>query len=154
MEKKPKGKVSGYRAYKLKGRLIEILNGIYETARHFHLTHDEIAKRVKEKILDSEDLARLPAWERGYINGYHECLRKSLYREIMWLLWCDNSLLTRSQVDALTEQEKATGLDKEPGYRTPWARINSDLSRHVWVDSKGEPLRDKPFDAGPEEVAK
>lgn len=31
-------------------------------------------------------------------------------------------------------------------YRSPWARINGDLSRHVWKDAQGSPLRDKPFD--------
>lgn len=31
-------------------------------------------------------------------------------------------------------------------YKSPWQRVNGELSRHVWKDSAGNPLRDKPCD--------
>ena len=31
-------------------------------------------------------------------------------------------------------------------YKSPWSRIDGDKSRHVWIDEKGNPMLNRPYD--------
>lgn len=146
MKAEGKGKVSGTPAYNLARKLISRLSDTYGQARHFQFTHDEIVELVRDKV-KNDQFARLPAYWQGYIEGMYECQRDRLFREcLMWMLSCDGRLMTSKEVDALTELEVQAKLHLDPEYRSPWSRIDSGLSRHVWVDKEGNPLREKPFE--------
>jgi len=143
IENKPKGKVYGNRAYRLMQGLLNNLDSIYNLAKHFKWSHEEIMEQTALKVYNAEH-HRLPAFERGQIYGYHQALRNQLWNQMFWLLSVDGKLLTSKEVDALTALENEG--PHQPDYRSPWSRVNSDLSRHVWADDQGQSLRDKSFD--------
>jgi hypothetical protein len=68
----------------------------------------------------------------------------------MWVLSVDGKLMTSKQVDELTRTENDanratpnTFPTKE--YRSPWSRVDSEKSQHVWIGKDGAPMYDKPF---------
>ncbi len=109
----------------------------------------------------------MPAYVRGYLQAIVDTKRDEIYqRDMVWLLSCDGELLTSKEVDEKTrlewkEQERKFSFregapEREwmpADYKSPWSRINSDLSRHCWMSypnpRTGERtiLRDKPYDA-------
>jgi hypothetical protein len=117
---------------------------IYMRAASFRMTSDKIAELTRE-VFTSELYLRAPEYAKGYVHGFHEAKRDELYHgRIRWMLWLDGHLVTSKQVDERTKAE--VGLAGHTGYRSPWARIDSDRSRHVWTDEKGNLLPDHPFD--------
>lgn len=145
-DKRKRSGISGNRAYKLKSRLVSRIADIYANAVHFKLTHDEISQKVRE-IMNDVDYKRLPTHAKEYIQGYWQAKRDEVYRyHITWVLSLDGNLLTSKEVDSITMLEKSLNLSVSPDYKSPWSRINGDLSRHVWKDANGAPLRDKSFD--------
>lgn len=146
MNQPGKSKVSGSRAYGVAAALLRRLSDIYTRARCYHLTHEDIAELVRDEV-KNDQFARLPAYWQGCIDGAWECRRNELRQyHLVWTLFCDGRLLTSEEVDALTAEERASGLAQQPEYRSPWSRIDNNQSRHVWKDAKGQLLRDKPFD--------
>lgn len=143
---KPKGRVYGDAAAQRVRTFVSRLNDIYCSARNFKLTHEDIAERVQERVYENPEFKRLGNYERGRIFGYHECLRDKLWLELAWLVSIDGQLMTKEEEKALYAQELAEGKDQQPGYRSPISRVDGELSRHVWVDKGGNPLRDCPFD--------
>lgn len=122
------------------------LTDIFSIACHSKHTHEDMTEEIKSMILDHTDFTRLTQYERGYFHGFWQAKRDALWGKMWWLVSVDGELMTKIEVNALVAVEKDEGLDKEPEYRSPWHRVNSDLSRHVWPDDQGNPLRDKPFD--------
>lgn len=140
------GGISGERAFRIQQRAVSRLADSYSLAWHFKSTWKELTDRNRA-ITQSPDVLRCPARVRSYLSGYEEARRADIYcNKLVWMLSCDNRLLTSKQVDALTAHEKAQGLDKAPDYKSPWSRIDTDRSVHVWKDTiTGEPLRDRPY---------
>jgi hypothetical protein len=147
----PKRKRSGIsfdRAYKIRIRLQQRVDTIMSCARAYRMTHEAITDKWVKDIRDSQEWKRSPEWVKSYIEGYWTAQKDTIYRyHLVWLLWLDGGLTSRHVVDTLTEVEKATGKDKEPNYRSPWARIDNDRSRHVWLDAQGNARADSPYDA-------
>jgi hypothetical protein len=134
------------RAYKLQSKLKLRLLDIFSSARSFCSTSEEISERTR-KVL--EENPKMPAYVRGYLQAIVDTKRDEIFqRDLVWLLSCDGELLTSKEVDALGEKEGSRNT-----YKSPWSRINSDLSRHCWMSypdpRTGERtiLRDKPYDA-------
>lgn len=132
------------RAYKLQSKLRLRLLDIFSSARSFCSTSEEISERTRKVF---EENPKMPAYVRGYLQAIVDTKRDEIYqRDMVWLLSVDGNLLTSKEVDALGEKEGSP-------YKSPWSRINSDLSRHCWMSDPdprtGERtiLRDKPYDA-------
>lgn len=142
-----KSGISSKRAYELQTALVSRVGDTFSYAVHFQLTYEQIGARLQEFVYNTPEWERLPIARRSYILGYCQAKRDDLYRHhFTWVLSCDGKLMTSKEVDALTAAEKAAGKDTSPDYRSPWSRIDSDQSRHVWVKD-GKPLLDKSIDA-------
>jgi hypothetical protein len=110
------------------------------------LTLDEFSNNVHQRTTNSEDYPRMVGLDQSFVDGYYRARWNQLWREhAAWLMCCDNRLMTSKEIDALTDAELLTEVSKEPDYKSPWARIDGNRSRHVWKDPNGTPLRDKPF---------
>ena len=143
--------ISSDRAYRIQRKMISKVADIYSTHVHFHTTYEDCSEALRVSVLSSAELALCPERVRAYIDGYCEAMRDQVWRRnVMWVLSCDGKLMTSKEVDELTRVEEAansatpnTFPTKE--YRSPWSRIDSDLSRHVWKSAEGLPMYDKPF---------
>lgn len=148
MEKtKKRSGISADRAYRIKEKLRARIVDIYNTARVFHHTHEAILESMKRDVWDAPELARAPSWVRSMLHETQRCLGDENWRLLTWMLSVDGALLTSKEVDALTAKEKAEGLDKAKDYRSPWSRVDSERSRHVWTGKDGSPIRDRPYGA-------
>ena len=143
--------LSSARSYRIQKAGKDRLSYIWLNAITFYYTWENIGKQVQE-VMSSPDMMKAPAHVHAYLRGYWDAKRESIWNEhTMWMLWCesasppkgDGKLMTSREVDDLTKLEAV----KTPGYNSPWSRINSDLSRHVWLDRRtGLPLLDKSLD--------
>lgn len=134
------------RALRIQTKAREKISYFLLNARTFYYTWEWITAQMTE-LMSSPDLQKAPVRVRSYLRGWYEARRDSLYQHTTWMLWCDGRLMTSKEVDQLTAKEKLEGQDKSPTYVSPWQRIQSDKSRHVWLDTHGQPLPDKPIDA-------
>lgn len=140
---KKRSGISSKRAFDLQSMIENRLKSIISAAIDFKSTNETITENICKDIFESEEWKRLPEYRRAYVRGYYAALREEIYRHhIVWMLSCDGNLMLSKEVDALT---KAEGFDRNKP--TPWSRIDSNLSRHVWKDANGLPLKDKSFDA-------
>jgi hypothetical protein len=142
--------ISGDRAYRIQEKMVARIADIYSNAKHFHQTHDTILENMSSKVWNDPELKKAPAYVRGYLMGYLKAISESLWNNnLVWVLSCDGKLITSKEVDLLTAEEKRFPPIRYKGeeYRSPWSRINSDLSRHVWKSASGNPILDKPFNA-------
>jgi hypothetical protein len=134
------------RAEKLRGELRSAIANAFSLAQHFKLTADATRDTIGAAIKHASSRGA-PAWVIAYARGYWDARRDEQYlHHFAWVMWCDDKLMTRDEIDALTRIEHEAGLDERHDYRSPWSRIDSDKSRHVWTDDEGNPLRDKPVD--------
>lgn len=142
-ETKPR-KVYGNQAFRLQEKLIAAIDEAWSHGRHFHLTFDQIRDRLQERVWVPAQ--RLGAAEYQHLRGYSRYALKEVYQHLVWVMSCDGKLMTREEVDALTKDE-SNGLvaASQPGYKSPWARIENDKSTFVWIGKDGKPLKDKPF---------
>ncbi len=140
--------ISADRAYKIRSRLKSRLADIISSGVSFHSTIDTITDNVRKMVWEDKDLKRCPERVRSYLRGYYDAKWDEMWnKHFVWLLWCDGQLMTNKEVDALTDKERREGANpRDPNYKSPWSRIDSDKSRHVWKGKDGEPLRDKPID--------
>lgn len=145
------------RAYKLQEKLTARIKDLMSQARHFHLTNEDIIDNMVQ-VRIHPDYHRAPRYVHAYCEGVYRTLREDIYNNrLMWVLSLDGKLVSSKEVDDLTLWEKehfpiaSKSCNVFPngssGYKSPWSRINNDLSRHVWKDVEGKPLLDKPFDA-------
>lgn len=143
-----KSHISGTRAYDLQRKWISHIRLIYSEAIHFRLTRDDISDRIVSGVMNTPEWERVAKHIQQYVQGYWEAKRESLFQEhIIWALSVDGKLMLNKEVDLLTEEESLNPvLFLSPGYRSPWARVDSDMSRHVWKGMNGKPLFNKPFD--------
>ncbi len=140
------GGISGERAFRIQERAVSLLGDSFSQAWACKSTWKDLTDRNRA-IYQSPEVLKAPERVRSYLRGYEKARHDDIYRtKLIWLLWCDDRLLTSTEVDALTEYEKARGLPTLPNYKSPWSRIDSDKSRHVWKDTKtGKPLPDRPY---------
>jgi hypothetical protein len=156
---KPKKRsgITAKRAFNLQCKLVERADDLYSRAYWYCSTHEQIVESEQRKLWHSKEWARVPSYVHSYVEGYVAAKREELYRHhLYWMVWLDGKLVTSKEVDERTKEEHKLILDRcnadcqdyaEPaGYRSPWSRIDSEQSRHVWVDNAGNPLPDKPFD--------
>lgn len=138
--------LSSDRAFKLQRKLESRLTHIISNAAHFKRPFDEISEKVHAEVFNQADFNRLPAYSKGYIKGIYDATKANLWTKTAWVLSIDGKLLTSKDVEELYQQEKAIpgNNSTNPEYRSPWARVDQDLSRHVWMDEKGNPLLDRP----------
>jgi hypothetical protein len=119
---------------------------IYEAAIVMYMTSEQISERVREVFAD-KTYDKAPTWVISYVQGYSAARKDAIYRyHLVWVMWLDGRLCTRGEVDQATEEELEAGEDRSPHYRSPWQRIESDKSRHVWKDKNDQPLYDMPYD--------
>lgn len=142
---KSSSRLSGQRAYKLMHVLRRRINDVFNTAIQLHQTHEHIGDRIKNQLHDSPEFARLPNTCKEYLFGYLHAKHDNVWHLCIWMKSIDGKLLTTREVDELSRVEKSEGLDKDPEYKSPWHRVDSDLSCFVWKDEQGKPLPDKPF---------
>lgn len=158
--------ISGDRAYRIQVKLRQRLLDTISNCIHFHTTAEYLSAQVGA-VFGNPDLKRAPRYVSSYLRGVWDTKREDIQQHhLVWLLYCDGSLLTSEQVDELTLKEHTamwtafcTTWRKIPtlqefiakllpsDYKSPWSRINSELSRHVWKDAQGNPLVDKPYDS-------
>lgn len=146
-EKKKRSGMHGSTAYNWQVKLLSRVQDIYSTAMLFHQTHEHILKRLKEEVYEHPAWSKVPAYVQTYIAGWIKCKADSIYaHHLDWCLSVDGKLLTRKEVDALTNKESQDwALSEESSYRSPRARCDTELSRHVWVDKQGNVLKDRPY---------
>lgn len=156
-DKRKRSGISGARASRIAAELKKRLLDIIFQGIHFKQTHDFISQRIIAGVLDTPEWRKAPGYVCSYLQGVSDTKRDEIYHyHLAWLLSVDGSLLTSKQVNALTRMEKEYGqslpdgsriYSTDPGYKSPWSRVDSSLSRHVWKDANGNPLADKPYDA-------
>ena len=140
--------ISGDRAYRIQKKYAEKIKDIYSRAVSYKSPHETTSELLSSEVWRSPELKKAPSYVRSYLQGMNDCKFDEIYRHhLAWMLSLDGKLMTRKQVDEQAALEKEMALDRNPSYRSPWQRIDSDSSRHVWLDSKGNPLPDKPYDA-------
>ena len=136
------------RALAIKSILASYLKDVYSSAIHFKMPHEKLLERKQLFVLNDPLYRKAPRWVHAYLNGMEDIMRDNIYRyHLVWLMSVDGKLLTRKEMDELYKQEKAIADKHKPNddYKSPWARVNSELSNHYWKDDNGNPLRDKPF---------
>lgn len=134
--------ISADRAYKLQRRLIARVNDIYSNTLYLKKTHEYILERMKNEVWESPELKKCPTHVSAYVSGYCEAIRANMLKnEFTWMRCLDGRLVSSKEVDIITAQEQSdNGLSLSMGYKSPWQRIDSDHSCHVY---KGTLL---PFD--------
>ena len=133
---------SSSQSLKLKMILAEQLHEVFSRAIREHHTHEYIMEHVLIVLANK----KLPRHAKEYLQGICDTMRWTIYsHHLIWLKMLDGELRTTEEVEALTIRESVAAYTV--GYRSPWARVDSDQSRHVWKDEHGQPLRDKPYDA-------
>lgn len=155
-----KRNLTGDRAFKASRYYIGVIGEIYSGATMMKLTQEWIRDRMKERVYDTEDYRRLTLHYRYYVDGYHEGRKGEIERcHLVWIHYVDGKLLTSDEVQALSNEEaKEFRVDRGVRYRignpflpvtdykSPFARADHALSRHVWKDERGNPMKDKPFE--------
>ena len=111
---------------------------IFRDAKQYHLSHSEILARFTERVTESPDWKRVPAYVQAYVFGYRDACMASVWNSVVWLKSIDGQLLTTEEVEAMCKAEN--GL-----WPTPWARCDTDASCYVWRDANGQPIRDRRF---------
>ena len=150
MEVKKRSGISAARSHKLEKIFRERMSSIFSQGIRFQHTHEHMLKCIHSEILDTPEWKMVPERVRSYIEGYWKAKRDEVYQyHLVWVMSVDGKLMTNKEIiDALTEEEKMYEVtDKTGQYRSPWSRVNSNLSRHVWKDRDGKILLDKPYDA-------
>lgn len=156
IDKKAPGKsrISGARAHRLLRQWVVALNYIYNSAPLFMPSHAKLTEMVSTRIFITPEWSRVPSHVQAYILGMLEARRNEIHRHhLVWALSLDGMVLSRSQVDAMTEKERDELYRKyalkktapESDYLSPWSRINGEESCYVWKDVDGTPRPDKPF---------
>lgn len=151
MTAKKKSGIPFERAYRYQRKLVSRVGDIFLRAECCHMTSEKISERMREEVYESVEWRKTPEWVHAHVNGYYEAKRNELYRyHIGWVMWLDGELLTSKAIDALTLQEnnaqRATPHTFPKEYKSPWSRIDSEKSRHVWIDREGNLLLNRPFD--------
>lgn len=148
--------ISADRAYKLQEKLTARIKDLMSQARHFHYTNEDISANMLAHVRLSHEWRKAPRYVHTYCDGVYRTLRDDIYRNhLVWMLSLDGVLRSSKEVDALTLTEKGMYTSSGDGwslvlnkeYKSPWSRIDNDLSRHVWRSVAGTVLLDKPFDA-------
>jgi hypothetical protein len=135
------------RALRLREKLKLRAGDIFSRAIMFKWSHEDIQEETI-KLHASNEWKRSPGWVQSYLRGYIDARRDNIYRDnLMWVLSLDDKLVTSREVDTATKDEQELGITKCTSYRTPWQRVDGEKSRHVWKDSEGQPMLDKPYDA-------
>jgi hypothetical protein len=136
------------RAVKLQGEFLQSAQDVMANCIHFQLTHEDILEHLNARIFSRPEWKKVPSYVQAYINGWLRCKYDSIYQDkLVWVLSVDDKLLLSKEVDALTSDERFDGKYIEPNYQSPWARVNNDLSRHVWKNRvDGSPMLQKPYD--------
>lgn len=162
-----KSGISEARASRIQDVLKSRLLDIFSKAKHFKFTDDELRNAVINDVLHSHEGKLAPRYVLAYLHGVWDCLRDDVwYRHLAWMLYLDGKLMTNKEVDEVTRQEKEElhrdyavannieirSSERESNYipadyKSPWSRIDSDKSRHVWLDENKKPMLDKPFQA-------
>jgi hypothetical protein len=157
-------------SYNLMRKMVGRVQSIYASAFAYKLTYIEISERLNSNVLQSGEYKRLPAWAKSHISGYCEAKREDTEKyHLVWLNSLDGEFYTKEMVDNLTTLEidrlyrdlkskcDLSGPTFEEfrqnisrfmpsDYKSPWMRVNSEFSRHVWKDAHGNILSDKPYD--------
>ncbi len=146
MTTKKRSGLSHDRAFQLQTELKSRLLDIISESICFSSPHGTICDKVHERVFAEAERRRAPARVLAYLRGVYDTRLDDLYRyHLVWVMWVDGSLLTSAEMRALSDLELKLDTSKSPDYRSPWARCDSDKSVHVWKNSKGEILRDRPF---------
>lgn len=99
------------------------------------------------KLMTSKEVDELTKKEKEELYAAH-------------VKWCEDSVSEYNKnggscrrPDTLEEFSRnfsrgiAVGLGiRSVDYKSPWSRIDGDLSRHVWKDAQGNPMLHKPYD--------
>jgi hypothetical protein len=124
--------------YKATERAKARMAEVFTMVETLYLTHDELTRRLL-----AIDISKLPKHAHEYLRGYCDARREAHQRMITWVKWLDGRLVTSDAINILTQLE---AKKKQPAtYRSPWQRVNGDLSRHVWIGRDGQPLLSKPY---------
>lgn len=152
-QKKSRSGMRASTAYNHQARLLKQVQETYSLAVQLHLTYQEIAERLDQRVYSDPAWSRLPSYVQTYIFGWLECKRSEINRyHMVWLMSVDGQLLTSKEMSLLDEQERKYHFIYDADHRSVWARCNMDLSRHVWCNRDGIPLKDKPHDGKFKEV--
>lgn len=154
-----KSRISGDRAFRIRQQYKDRISSIFGSIITFRQTLNDLTESMRKSVWEVEEVKRCPETVRAYLHGYFDARWDNLWRyHFAWLLWCDDKLMTKEEVDQLTRQEdedlyrqfSLTQGEKNyrpKDYRPPWSRIDSDKSRHVWKDRDGTPIPTFPVDA-------
>lgn len=140
--------LSADRAYKLqcdmKSRLLDIIG----MAISCKMTHSDICDRVRKDVMSEAARRGAPQHVISYIRGIYDTRMDDMYRyHIVWTMYVDGKLRTSQEVRAMCDREAKLKKSKSLDYKSPYARVDSDKSVHVWTDSKGTVLYDRPFNS-------
>ena len=133
-------------SYNWQQRFLATVQDIYAYAIQFHMPHEWILDQLGKRVYNTPAWKKVPAHVHTYIFGWQKCKANSIYAyHLEWCLSVDGKLLTREEVNALSDQEIQTEKNKVNGYRSPWARCEVDGGQHVWLDRNRQVLKDKPY---------
>ena len=133
-------------AYNWERRFMSIAKDVYNSAILFHWSHKRLLENLEQRLYSLPAWKKAPRYARAYVTGWMLCRADHIWEhQTVWVMSVDGQLLTGKEIDALTTKEKQEGLDCRVAYRSPWGRIESEKSCHVWRDAAGNPMRDKPY---------
>lgn len=137
------------RALRVRDHLAVRLQDVYSTAINLKMTHDQLLQRRTIYFFNDPLYKKVPRWVHSYLEGMEKVLNNHLWHHnLVWLMSVDGKLMTGKEIDKLTKQEEAKySLSNKLSndYKSPWSRVDGDLSYHCWKDDNGKPLRDKTF---------
>lgn len=137
------------RAIRLQSEFLQSAQDVMSNCIYFKLTHDDILEHLNARIFSRPEWKKVPAYVQAYINGWLRCKYDSIYlQHLIWMKSVDGNLLTTKEMYELCNKESIPFevANSAEGYKTPWARCDTDLCRHVWKDENGNPLVNKPYD--------
>ena len=76
----------------LNGIKHDVLN-IFRYAKKEHQSHEEILKRIKERVYDSERYKTLPKYIKSEVAGYISANFDSMYELLEWVHWYDGKFV-------------------------------------------------------------
>lgn len=132
---------------RLQSGLKERVNYVFDSAIRNHHTWQKINVDLLA-IYSSEAWAKVSENTREYFRGYIDARRHDIdHNHTVWIKSLGGHLVTTREIERLTGYELTLSRSKHIDYRSPWQRVNNDLSRFVWKDADGKPLLDKPLEA-------